>query len=61
MTTKNLETIEANEAFEAHYRKVLGLIIALTRQTIVLSGFGTGLPTTCNSSKARTCYASLSG
>ena len=24
MTTKNLETIEANEAFEAHYRKVLG-------------------------------------
>ena len=23
-TTKNLETIEANEAFEAHYRKVLG-------------------------------------
>ena len=24
MTTKNLETVEANEAFEAHYRKVLG-------------------------------------
>ncbi len=24
MTTKNLETVEVNEAFEAHYRKVLG-------------------------------------
>lgn len=24
MTTQNLETVEANEAFEAHYRKVLG-------------------------------------
>lgn len=25
MTTKNLETIESNEAFEAHYRKVIGV------------------------------------
>lgn len=24
MTTKNLETMESNEAFEAHYRKILG-------------------------------------
>ena len=24
MTTKNLETVEANEAFEAHYRKSIG-------------------------------------
>lgn len=25
MTTKNLETMESNEAFEAHYRKVIGV------------------------------------
>ena len=61
MTTKNLETVEANEAFEAHYRKVLGANHRFDPTDHSAIWIWNRFTNYCNSSKVRACYVSLSG